>query len=88
MKRRSDAFHLDIRSQAKKPYGLLRNSYRKDGKVKKETICCLSGLSLEQLRNIQAAIQGKTIMKDEFKIIRSREYGASYACIALMKLES
>jgi len=85
MKRKSDAFHLDIRSQAKKPYGLLRNSYREDGKVKKETICCLSGLSLEQLRNIQAAIQGKTIMKDDFKIIRSREYGGTFACVALMK---
>ena len=85
MKRKSDSFHLDIRAQGKKPYALLRNSYREDGKVKKETICCISGLPLEQLRAMQAAIQGKTIMKEDFKITSSREYGASYSCVELMK---
>jgi transposase len=85
MKRKSDAYHLDIRATRKNPYGLLRNSYREDGKVKKETICCISGLSLEQLRMIQAAIRGKTILKEDFKITRSCEYGASFACVALLK---
>ena len=85
MKRKSDSFHLDIRANVKKPYALLRNSYREDGKVKKETICCISGVPLEQLRAMQAAIQGKTMLKDEFKIISSREYGATFACVALMK---
>jgi hypothetical protein len=42
-------------------------------------------MSLEQLRAMQAAIQGKTVMKDEFKIIQSREYGASFACLEVMK---
>jgi transposase len=85
MNRKSNSFHLDIRTQRNKPYALLRNSYREDGKVKKETICSFSGLSIEQLRMMQAAIQGKTILKDEFKIVQSREYGASFACLAILK---
>ena len=85
MQRKSNSFHLDIQTHRKNPYGLLRNSYREDGKVKKETICRFTGLSLEQLRAMQAAIQGKTIMKEEFKISCSREYGASYTCIGMMK---
>jgi hypothetical protein len=63
----------------------LRRSYREGGKVKKETICNITGLSLEQLRAMQAAIQGKTVMKDDFIITRSREYGASFACHALLR---
>lgn len=85
MKRKSDSYHLEIRTNCKNPYGLLRNSYREDGKVKKETICYINGLSVEQLRMMQAAIRGKTIMKQDFKIIQSREYGASFACIAYMR---
>ena len=86
MKRKSDSFHLDIQIHRGKPYGLLRNSYREDGKVKKETLCRLpTGLSLEQLRNMQAAIQGKTMPKEALKITGSREYGASFACAQIMK---
>ena len=86
MKRKSNSFHLDIQMHRKNPYGLLRNSYREDGKVKKETICRFIGLSLDQLRMMQAAIRGETVMKGDFKITQSREYGASFACIALMKI--
>jgi transposase len=85
MARKSNSYHLDIQTHRKNPYGLLRTSYREDGKVKKETLCRFSGLPLEQLLAIRAAIQGKTVMKEDFKIIESREYGASYACVALMK---
>ena len=85
MKRKANSFHLDIQTHRKNPYGLLRRSYREDGKVKKETISRFSGLSLVQLRMMQAAIQGKTIMQEDFKVIQSREYGASFACLALMK---
>ena len=85
MKRKSNSFHLDIRTSRKNPYGLLRNSYREDGKVKKETICNITGLSLEQLQSIQAAIQGKTVLKEDFVITGSREYGACFACYSLVK---
>ena len=85
MDRKSNSYHLDIRTTRKNPYGLIRNSYREDGKVKKETICNITGLSLDQLRMIQAAIRGKTVMKEDFVITGSREYGASFACHALLK---
>jgi hypothetical protein len=85
LKRKSNAFHLEIQTHRKNPYGLLRNSYREDGRVKKETICRFTGLSIEQLRAMQAAIQGRTVMKEDFKITGSREYGASFACYSLVK---
>lgn len=85
MERKSNSYHLEIRTNRKKPYGLLRSSYREGGKVKKETIAQLTGLSLEQLQLIRASIQGKTVMKDDFKTIDSREYGASYACASILK---
>ena len=85
MARKSSSFHLDIQTHRKNPYGLLRNSYREDGKVKKETLCRFTGLSLEQLRAMQAAIQGRTVMKEDFKITGSREFGASFACVEMMR---
>ena len=85
MRRKTNSFHLDIRSGRKSPYGLLRNSYREDGKIKKETICNIKGLSLEELQMMRAAIQGNTMLKDDFKIIGSREYGASFVTLALLK---
>jgi len=85
VKRNFSSYHLDIQTHRKNPYGLLRSSYREDGKVKKETICRFTGLSLEQLRAMQAAIQGKMVSKEDFKVTSSREYGASFACLSLMK---
>ena len=85
MKRKSNSYHLEIRTNRNKPLGLLRNSYRENGKVKKETICQFSGLSLGQLQLIRASIQGKTVMKEEFKVLQSREYGASFACVSVLK---
>jgi hypothetical protein len=85
MKFRSNSFHIEIQIHRAKPYGLLRNSYRENGKIRHETVCRFSGLSIEQLHAMQAALQGKTVMKDDFKIKQSREYGASFACVTLMK---
>ena len=85
MGKKSKSYHLDIRANRKNPYALLRHSYREDGKVKKETICNITGLSLEQLQAMKAAIQGKTVHKDDFVITNSREYGASFAIVSLIK---
>jgi len=57
--KKSKSYHLDIRAHRKNPYGLLRHSYREDGKVKKETIGNITGLSLEKLHAMRAPIQGK-----------------------------
>ena len=82
---KSAKYHLEIQTHRKNPYGLLRSSYRVDGKTLHDTICRIKGLSLEQLRAMRSAIQGKTIAKEYFKITWSREYGASYASAALIK---
>ena len=81
----SKAMHLDIQTHRKNPVGVLRRSYREDGKVKKETLGRITGVSLEQLRLIQASLQGKTMMTDDFTITHSREYGASHTLIQLVK---
>ena len=85
MSQQSNPYHLEIQTHRKKPYGLLRTSYRENGKVRHNTICRFSGLTIEQLRAMQAAIQGKTVTKEEFKVIGCREYGASFVCVELMK---
>jgi hypothetical protein len=83
--KKTTAYHMEIRTGKNVPYGLLRTSYREGGTVKKKTLCCISGIPLSQLHAIKAAIQGRTIPKDEFRVISSREYGASPACVTLMK---
>ena len=78
-------YHLEIQTHRKNPYGLLRSSYREDGKTRHDTLCRITGLSLEQLRAMQAAIQGKMVAREDFKVTQSREYGASFASVALIK---
>jgi transposase len=79
----SEKYHLEIQTHRKNPRGLVRNSYRQEGKVRHQTLCTLTGLSLEQLKIIQAALQDKLVAKDDFVITGSREYGASAALHAL-----
>lgn len=81
----SKAMHLDIQTHRKNPVGVLRRSYREDGKVKKETLGRITGVSLEQLHLIQASLQGKTMMIGDLTITHSREYGASHTLIQLIK---
>lgn len=77
--------HLEIQTHRKNPRGLIRTSIRKDGKNTHETITTLTGLTLEQLILIQAALQGNVILKKDFLIKNSKEYGASYAFLQLAK---
>lgn len=78
-------YHLEIQTHRKNPYGLLRSSYRVDGKTRHDTLCRITNMSLEQLRAMQAALQGKLVAKEDFKITQSREYGACYASVAIIK---
>jgi transposase len=50
-----------------------------------ETITTLTGLTMEQLILIQAALQGNVVLKNDFVIKSSKEYGASYAFLQLAK---
>jgi len=79
------SYHLEIQTHGRNPYGVIRTSYREDGKVKHDNLCRLTGLSLGKLKAIQAAMQNKVVAKDDFKIHSSREYGASYAAYSVLK---
>lgn len=77
--------HLEIQTHRKSPIGLLRQSVREDGKVKKIEYGRLTGLSLDTLKMIQATIQGETVPVEEFEIIKVKEYGASHLLLWLVK---
>lgn len=81
----SQAMHLDIQTHRKNPIGVLRRSYRENGKVKKETLGRITGVPVEQLQLMQASLQGKTMMTGDLTITHAREYGASHALIQLIK---
>jgi len=85
MPAKPSSYHLEIQTHGKNPYGVVRTSYREGGKVKHSNLCRLSGLPLEKLKAIQAAMQDRTVSKDEFKILSSREYGASFAVHSILK---
>jgi len=80
--------HLEIQQHRGNPVGLIRSSFRKDGKVCHATYGRMTGLSLEQLRLIQAAFQGRVVPEDSpeaLQISSGREYGASAVGLALAK---
>jgi len=85
MKQNTQRVHLEIQTHRKNPRGLIRTSVRKDGKNTHETISTLTGLTMEQLILIQAALQGNVVLKKDFVIKNSKEYGASYAFLQLGK---
>jgi len=86
MAKKSRPYHLEIQTHGRNPYGLIRSSYWEDGKVRHDTLCRFTGLTIEQLRAMQAALQGKMVPKEEFQLSGGREYGASFACVELMKI--
>src|ERR1017187_6998544 len=80
--------HLEIQTHRLHPVGILRSSFRKDGKVRHSNHGRLTGLDLEQLKLIQAAFAGQALPKghpDALQILASREYGASRAMLQLAK---
>jgi transposase len=80
--------HLEIQSHRSHHYGLIRSSFRANGQVKHANHGRVSGLPLDKLKLIQAAFRGDVIAKnsaDAFRVLSSREYGASYAFWQLAK---
>jgi len=78
--------HLEIQTHRANPVGVLRSSFRHEGSIKHENHGRLTGLSLDQLKLIQAAFRGEVIPKDSpqaFQTMGSKEYGASYALLHL-----
>jgi len=78
--------HLEIQTHRGKPCGVIRSSFRVDGKVKHTSHGRISGVPLNTLKLIQAAFRGDVILKDDpaaLCLLASREYGASRALLAL-----
>ena len=80
--------HLEIQTHRANPVGVLRSSYRETGSIKHQNHGRITGLSLDQLKLIQAAFRGEVIPRDSpqaFQTLASKEYGASYALLQLAK---
>ena len=80
--------HLEIQTSRKSPVGILRTSFRENGKMKHTQHGRITGCSLEQLKLLQLAFRERVVPVDDpqaFKILNSREYGASDAIVAVAK---
>lgn len=78
--------HLEIQTHRAHPIGVLRSSYREGPTIKHHNHGRITGLSLDQLKLIQAAFRGDVLPKDSphaFQTLSSKEYGASYALLQL-----
>ena len=76
----SPPIHLEIQTHRANPVGVLRSSYRQAGSIKHQNHGRIPGLSLAQLKLIQAANRGADIPQDSpqaFETLASKEYGAS-----------
>ncbi len=81
-------YHLDIQEYGGKYSGLIRTSFREDGKVKHTGHGRLTGMTLEALKIVQAALRGDAVMKtssDAVATTESKEFGASYALLEIAK---
>lgn len=80
--------HLEIQSRGDRHYGIFRSSYRLGSKVRHRTHGRVAGISLSQLRLMQAALRDDLTPKtsaEAIQILHSREYGASAALFQLAK---
>ena len=80
--------HLEIQTSRKSPVGILRTSFRENGKMKHTQHGRITGCSLQQLKILQLAFREQVVPIDDpqaFRILSSREYGASYSILAIAK---
>lgn len=80
--------HLEIQTSRKSPVGILRTTFRDNGKMKHTQHGRITGCSLAQLKTLQLAFREQVVPADApeaFRILHSREYGASYAIMAIAK---
>ena len=65
--------HLEIQRHRRHYYGLIRSSYREGGQVKHTTHGRLTGMSLSDLKLIQAAFRGDVVPKGSAEGLRTTE---------------
>jgi transposase len=88
MRTKTGNLHLEIQTSRKSPVGIIRTSFRKDGKIQHEQHGRIAGCTLEQLKMLQLAFKELVIPHDApeaFQIIESKEYGASHALVRIIK---
>ncbi|MCP3994255.1 MAG: IS1634 family transposase [bacterium] len=90
MQTRSGNLHLEIQTSRKNPVGILRTSSRDkaSGKIVHTQHGRITGCSLPQLKLLQLAFRQKVVATDDpqaFRILGSKEYGASRALLELAK---
>ena len=88
MRTRNGNLHLEIQTSRKSPVGILRTSFRdkRSAKMLHTQHGRITGCSFDQLRMLQLAFREKVIPADSpdaFRILKSKEYGASRALLAL-----
>jgi hypothetical protein len=80
--------HLEIQTSRKSAVGILRTTFRENGKMRHTQHARITGCSLEQLKLLQFAFRERVVPVDDpqaFRILNSREYGASYAILTIAK---
>ena len=90
MQTRNGNLHLEIQTSRKNPVGLLRTTFRDKAKGKNVHTQHgrITGCSLDELKMLQLAFRQGVVPADApeaFKILSSREYGASHALLELAK---
>ena len=85
----STNLHLEIQySQTPNPVGIIRSSYRDKGKVKHKQFGRIKGKSLNELKMLQLAFANKVVAShspDSLQIKESKEYGASFVILEIIK---
>lgn len=56
--------HLEIQKHRAQAYGLIRSSYREGGQVKHTAHGRITGMSVSQLKLLQAAFRGEVVPKE------------------------
>jgi len=88
MKTQNGNLHLEIQNSRKNPVGILRTSFYDSGKVKHTQHGRITGCSIPQLKLLQLAFRENVIAADDpqaFQILQSKEYGASFALLEIIK---
>lgn len=87
-KRKHRPLHLEIQKQGNSYCGVIRSSYRENGKVNHSNHGRITGLPLNELKILQAAFRKDVVLKSSpqaLKTKQSKEYGASFAILELAK---
>jgi len=88
MRNKKDKIHLEIQTNRKNPVGILRSSYYDNGKILHRQYGRIKGKTLEELKLLRLSFQGKVVdvnSSDSFKILESKEYGASASILSMIK---